>query len=80
MIIDERRRRRRSGDLELTTLCGVLNSALNFTCCSQASTMFYENCKILKIIIYTHYIYFNPGKIELLDFMNSVCIYSAIAA
>jgi len=42
--------------------------------------MFYKDCKILKIIIYTHYICFNPGKIELLDFMNSVCIYSAIAA
>jgi len=28
---------------------------LDFPFCSQASTMFYRNCKILKIIIYTLY-------------------------
>jgi hypothetical protein len=42
--------------------------------------MFYRHCKIMKIIIYTLYICFNPRKIELLHFMSSVCRYPAIAA
>jgi hypothetical protein len=51
---------------------------LNFPFCSQASTMFYRNFKILKTIIYIFL--YNVGKMKFLDFMTSICRYAAIAA
>ena len=53
---------------------------LNFAFCLQASTTFYRDCKILKIIICTLYICLNAGKMELLNLITSVCRYSSIAA
>ena len=58
----------------------IFKLRLNFIFCSQASTTFYRDCKILKIIIWTLYICINAGKIELLNLIASVCRYSSIAA
>ena len=69
-----------NGDLKKTDTLRRLKLRLKFTFHSQASTTFHGHCKMLKIIICTLYIYLNAGKIELLNFMTSVCRCSAIAA
>ena len=69
-----------NGDLKKTDTLWRLKLRLKFTFHSQASTTFHGHCKMLKIIICTLYIYLNAGKIELLNFMTSVCRCSAIAA